>query len=107
MHYFNDNFYVWVYCDKKGTEKANFSLSFYPNPASDIANLVIVEDENVIQKGNDCIIYMVDKSGRVVYNTKTKSRKLDINVSNLPLGSYNIIGIIGGKKSSIRLEVLH
>ncbi|HUX57802.1 MAG TPA: M4 family metallopeptidase [Bacteroidales bacterium] len=100
---------VWVDCYSKGIVEPRFSLLLYPNPASEVTTLEIIEnnDSKESLKDKDCLVYLFDKNGRVFYNTKTRNRRIEINVSNLKEGTYTIVAFIGKDKSYVNLTIAH
>ncbi len=67
-------------------------VSIYPNP---VTTKLIIEIYN--PQGNTFNILLMDSNGKIVYNKKTKSDKLEINRKNLPSGIYEIV-ITGNNK---------
>jgi len=82
-------------------------LDVYPNPALDKTTLQIIEDKNnpVILKDETILIYLVDKSGRVLFKTTTKNRILEINTAGLQKGVYTIILSANNCRSSVNLII--
>jgi hypothetical protein len=80
----------------------------YPNPASEIVTLEIIESDDlkINSMDKDCIIYLFDKNGRILYNVRTKNRRIDIDVSFLQEGTYYIIAAIGEYKSNVSLSIV-
>lgn len=71
-----------------GVEEADSdTFTIYPNPASDI---VLINIENEISR---CEIYSL--SGHLVYTQSDCQKEMQINVGELPIGSY-IIRIVSG-----------
>jgi bacillolysin len=100
---------VWVDCYTKGGAESEMSLLLYPNPASKVATLEIIEnnDSKMSLKDKDCLLYLFDKNGKIFYNIKTKNRRIDIDVSNLQEGVYTLVALIGECKSNVNLSIVH
>jgi len=67
-----------------------FNLKVYPNPAE---NTLTVEYQNI----GETQIELLDLKGNVVFQTNTLESTLNINVSDLPSGSYILRVIQSGK----------
>jgi bacillolysin len=85
----------------------DFRLNIYPNPASNITTLQIIDDGKIpkLSKDDDIAISIVDQSGRVLYETITKNKTLELNVEYLQKGVYTIISSTGKIKSSAQLII--
>lgn len=68
-----------------GSESATISL--YPNPASDVLTIDILNSESEILNG---IVSIVDLSGRTMRTFNIQNSKFEIPVTDLPRGSYFI-----------------
>lgn len=80
-------------------ENEIFSLSVYPNPAT---NDVVVSQELLPYNLN-----IVDMSGRVVFEQKNISQKnLNIDISSLSQGIYQLQSISGGLVKHSKLEIV-
>jgi Zn-dependent metalloprotease len=68
-------------------------LSVYPNPASDFVTLEINEnkDSPVDLANTDYSISIIDKTGRIFFNTKTKANKLNLDMHSYQKGAYLLI----------------
>ena len=73
-------------------ENENSVYTLYPNPAND---KILIESATPV---NRCEIYRLD--GSMVYSLQNRSEKLEINVSDLPSGTY-IINVISDDNSRI------
>lgn len=62
-----------------------FSMSVYPNPASDVINV-----ELSTKPGNNAMVTVSDVTGKVIYTLPATSDKIEINASTLAAGMYII-----------------
>ena len=69
-------------------------FTIYPNPTSDLIN--ILGDSSISS------VQVYDFSGKLLNNQTSNSKKLQLNVSNLPKGNYIIKVLSEGKTSSYK-----
>jgi len=86
------------------TGKSNFNVAVYPNPVSDVMNVIINPE-----KGNSAVISILDMSGRIVFNRKYEIQSntlstLKIPVSNFPAGVYIVTSQV--EENSISRKVI-
>lgn len=73
--------------------------SIYPNPANDIVSISF----NKLIEGE---LRMLDMTGREVYNEKINANNVKINVSNFPVGFYDLSIVAGDKISHNKIAIM-
>jgi hypothetical protein len=72
-------------------------VSIYPNPASDL--VTISNSQNV----QNATISIINSNGKTVMSSANRSgRKLNVNISSLPPGSYFVQLLNNGKVSTLK-----
>ncbi len=80
-------------------------LAFYlENEHFEMVNEVI---ETLETKDLDITVNLVDTSGRIIMNLKTKNKTLEFSTANLQNGVYTVVASIGNQKTSTNLVVNH
>lgn len=95
-------FRPFLYDETTGLQgkNAEFStLHVYPNPASDLVFLELPADS----RGEDLKLELFDASGRLVFNTTSRSNSLD--VSGYPAGIYYIRALAGNRVFHAKLLI--
>lgn len=80
-----DNFATVDIPSAVGEIKSSNIVSVFPNPASDVLNLNL---NNFNQQS--LLIRIHDVTGKLIYKENTYSSSLQINISQLPAGMYNV-----------------
>ncbi|MBP5677278.1 MAG: agmatine deiminase family protein [Bacteroidales bacterium] len=94
--------YDWIGIDEVETSDQNFG-QFYPNPASDQANIKID-----LQDGQNYTVTIVDQSGRTVHTTSLQAAGevlFTIQTSRLAAGSYVVLFANKGNQVARKLIV--
>ncbi len=109
--YFSDYdeiiFTVCPHQDMKTSSGSAIKLYVYPNPTSDFATLQVIENEPSpsLSKDDNILVLIVDKNGRELYKSISKTRTIQINTSNLQTGVYSIITSLRNNKASTNLVI--
>ncbi|NPA45067.1 MAG: T9SS type A sorting domain-containing protein, partial [Chlorobi bacterium] len=86
--------YTWNELSVNINDLDKNDISFYPNPVSDILTIKNNSQENYE-------IEIFDVSGKLFYNTTSKSTTFKLNISNYPKGIY-FVNIIDDVKKSFK-----
>jgi bacillolysin len=106
----DEAFLVEVYPEgmQRSYSSEPITLSITPNPADEVALLQIsINDETLETKDLDITVNLVDASGRIIMNLKTKNKTLEFSTANLKNGVYTVVASIGNQKTSTNLVVNH
>ncbi|MDP4200536.1 MAG: T9SS type A sorting domain-containing protein [Bacteroidota bacterium] len=75
------------------------TLSYFPNPASNTLSVAGSQMMDVVE--------LVDMLGRTVQELNPRSQTVDINLTDVPNGSYWLIASSGGKFVRSQISVIH
>ena len=80
---------------------ASFAIAAFPNPASDVLTL---ESSNFVGKTQ---IQLYDGTGRLVKDSEltAMSGRIQLNVSGLATGTYNVVAISNGRRAVERIQI--
>lgn len=85
------------------------ALSLYPNPANESV-LLQIDDAGIIlesDKDSEKAVAVIESNGRILLNTNTRDRFVEINTAGFSSGSYTVIVSTPNWKSSINLIISH
>ena len=79
--------------EEKSSENSTFIVEAYPNPASNIVTIKILDkpESTALKEEDDYLINIIDKMGRLLFQKKTRISTFDISTSSFIDGTYPII----------------
>jgi PKD repeat protein len=94
------NMQYLVVMNTTGIEENPVSVnSIFPNPASDVVDISLSQ----LVKGS---LMITDMIGREVYSENINSDNVKLNVSNLPIGYYNLSIVSGAQMSHSKIVIV-
>ena len=75
-------------------------LSLTPNPSNQLVSVKMADEHTYL-------LYIINSTGRLVYNNTISNEQSMIDTSNIPNGTYQVIVSDGHQSDSKTLMILH